>query len=238
MNENENDHYDLNRTLAAIAADASGSGSSHEVIAKLSEHVASAVDGADGCAVSLNLGDGHIVTVGATDPDLDAADRFQNELGEGPCLESFRETEVVHVQDLRVDQRWPRWAKPVSEQLGFRSILSAHMTTRQRRVGALNVYARRVGAFTERDVAQIPFFAAHAAAAIAAARQVEQLREALVSRTRIGQAEGIVMERHGIQEEEAFALLTRLSQHRNEKLRDVAETIVARRLIPEDPLDS
>ena len=47
-----------------------------------------------------------------------------------------------------------------------------------------------------------------------------------------------LLERHGIQEDEAFALLTRLSQHRNEKLRDVAETIVARRLIPEDPLDS
>ena len=33
-------------------------------------------------------------------------------------------------------------------------------------------------------------------------------------------------------------MLTRLSQHRNEKLRDVAEAIVAQRLIPEDPLDS
>lgn len=228
------DEYDLNRTLAAIAADVADRDDSREVIGRLCRHVTEAIDGADGCAVSLSVEDGRIVTVGATDPQVDAADRFQNELGEGPCLESFRETEVIHVEDLRTDGRWRRWAEPVSEELGFRSILSGHLTTRERRVGALNVYARRAGAFSERDVAQISFFAAHAAAAIAATRHVEQLSRALVSRTRIGQAEGILMERHGLSEDEAFALLTRWSQQRNEKLRDVAESVVARREMPED----
>lgn len=229
------DEYDLNRTLAAIAADAADRDDSREVIGRLSRHVTEAIDGADGCAVSLNVEDGRIITVGATDPQVDAADRFQNELGEGPCLESFREAEVVHVADLRTDGRWPRWAGPVSQELGFRSILSGNLTTRERRVGALNVYARRAGAFSDRDIAQISFFAAHAAAAIAAARHAEQLQRALVTRTRIGQAEGILMERHGFSEDEAFAFLTRLSQHRNEKLRDVAESIVLRREVPEDP---
>lgn len=232
MNEYD---YDLNRTLAAIAEDTSDHGDLGEVIGTLAEHVASAVSGADGCAVSLNLGDGHIVTVGATDPLLDAADRFQNELGEGPCLESFERTEVILVEDLKVDARWPRWSRPVAEELGFRSVLSAHLTTRQQRIGALNVYSKQTSAFSDVDVARIPFFASHAAAAISSAREIEQLRHALVSRTRIGQAEGIVMERHGLSEEEAFALLTRLSQHRNEKLREIAEVIVATGEVPEDP---
>ncbi len=53
------------------------------------------------------------------------------------------------------------------------------------------------------------------------------LAEAVRTRTTIGQAVGIVMERYQLTDERAFAFLTRLSQHRNVKLRLVAQEIVA-----------
>jgi AmiR/NasT family two-component response regulator len=54
---------------------------------------------------------------------------------------------------------------------------------------------------------------------------VAQLEEALASRDVIGQAKGVLMERHHTGAEEAFAELVQLSQHLNIKLRQVAEVV-------------
>jgi AmiR/NasT family two-component response regulator len=56
---------------------------------------------------------------------------------------------------------------------------------------------------------------------------VDNLEEAVRTRTTIGQAVGIVMERYRLDDERAFAFLARLSQQRNVKLRVVAEEIIA-----------
>ena len=55
---------------------------------------------------------------------------------------------------------------------------------------------------------------------------VTQLEAALLTRDIIGQAKGILMERHRITEEEAFDRLRKASQHMNRKLRDLAEELV------------
>lgn len=57
----------------------------------------------------------------------------------------------------------------------------------------------------------------------ALAEQNAQLREALDSRTAIGQATGLLMGLHGCSAKQAFALLVRLSQTRHRKLRVIAE---------------
>jgi len=53
-------------------------------------------------------------------------------------------------------------------------------------------------------------------------KEVDGLRAALGSRTLIGKAIGVIIEREGVTETEAFEILKTLSQHRNIKLRDVA----------------
>jgi AmiR/NasT family two-component response regulator len=63
----------------------------------------------------------------------------------------------------------------------------------------------------------------------AARAEIEGLRDALATRKVIGQAIGILMERHDMDEGEAFAYLTRVSSHTNVKLRMVAAEIVAQR---------
>jgi AmiR/NasT family two-component response regulator len=62
--------------------------------------------------------------------------------------------------------------------------------------------------------------------AIGYAREVHNLNEAVKTRTLIGQATGVVMERYGLPDHRAFALLTRLSQERYVKLRQIAQEIV------------
>ena len=53
-----------------------------------------------------------------------------------------------------------------------------------------------------------------------------QLEEALQSRDVIGQAKGILMEREGLDDVEAFQMLTTISQRLNIKLREVSMLLV------------
>ena len=53
-----------------------------------------------------------------------------------------------------------------------------------------------------------------------------QLKSAIASRDVIGQAKGIIMERDGCTEDQAFELLVKLSQSTNRKLRDIAQDVV------------
>jgi AmiR/NasT family two-component response regulator len=53
-------------------------------------------------------------------------------------------------------------------------------------------------------------------------REVDGLKTALGARTLIGKAMGVIIEREGVNETEAFEMLKAISQHRNVKLRDVA----------------
>ncbi len=76
-------------------------------------------------------------------------------------------------------------------------------------------------------------FAAHAALAYDAARKRSGLARSIATRHLIGQAQGILMERHKITSDRAFALLVRASQDRNVKLRDIAEQLVHSGSLPQ-----
>ena len=225
------DRYDLHRALADLASTAVEDETT-DAAATITAQVAQHVPGAAGVGISLIAHRGTIQTLGATATFVEAADRFQHELQEGPCVESLRAQEAVHVPDLAADERWPRWAKPVVSELGVRSVLSLQMYVHDHGVGALNLYGTEVDAFTTTDIIEGGLFAAHAAVVIAATQKIDQLERGLGTRTVIGQAEGVLMERYGLDGAQAFSLLARVSQDHNVKLRVVAEEIVRTRRVP------
>lgn len=59
------------------------------------------------------------------------------------------------------------------------------------------------------------------------ARKVRLFHEALARRDTIGRAKGMLVERYGMEDASAFALLRRISQERHVRLRDVAEDVVS-----------
>ena len=122
-----------------------------------------------------------------------------------------------------------RASRPSSFGTGPRSALSFKLYTSSQTAGALNLFALEPGAFDAEAETIGAVLAAHAAAAIIASRQNEQLESALSTRDRIGQAKGILMERFAIDAFAAFDLLRRLSQESNVKLIDIAEKVVADR---------
>jgi hypothetical protein len=74
--------------------------------------------------------------------------------------------------------------------------------------------------------------ASHAAVALADARTIDQLEHAMETRHAIGEAMGILMERHKLSEDDAFNVLRRISQHHNIKLSDVAQRVRAEHTEP------
>lgn len=186
----------------------------------------------DFVGVSLVRGD-HIETPAATNERLRELDEAQYAMGQGPCRDAIRTDPTVVVDDLRTDPRWPSWGHAMVTELGILSSLSFRLFTRPDRTwGALNVYSVSPHAFSEDDVAHGQTIAAMAAVALARAINDEQLAAAMETRTVIGQAMGMVMERYGLDEDRAFSVLRRLSSQDNVKLRDLAAELVATRRLP------
>jgi len=133
---------------------------------------------------------------------------------------------VIHVGDLNVDQRWPRYQRYALEQTPIRSILSYKLFDDDHGVAALNFYADHPHAFTDESLELGGVFAAHVALSWSMMRRQDQFRSALASRDIMGQAKGVVMERFNLDAVEAFELLARLSQRSNIKLIEVAKALI------------
>ena len=100
------------------------------------------------------------------------------------------------------------------------------MFTNEDRLGALNLYAPKPRGFDAESRGEGLAFAAQAAVALRSAQNEEHLRAAMATRNLIGQAQGILMERFKLTAEQAFAVLSRISQQSNVKLRDVAQRLI------------
>jgi len=189
--------------------------------------------GADHAGITLIIDDG-LRTVAPTDTLVEQVDRLQYDLGEGPCHDSAWKGETLVAQDLADDPRWPAWA-PAAVSLGIRSVLGVELVDKahDRRLGAVNLFWDRPRVITCEEVDLAHLIARHAALALAASIDAEGLRLALDTRKRIGQAQGILMERHGLGEDQAFAVLRRYSQDNNVKLRDLAQHLVDTKELPQ-----
>ena len=163
-------------------------------------------------------------TVAATDPRAEQADTLQYELREGPCFAAVTSTRFVLVNDLAAAVEFPRYA-PTAVELGIGAQAAIQLLHDGHSAG-LNLYARAPGAFDRSTVQIAELFATHAGALLGYAEQVEQLSEALHTRTDIGTAVGILMERYGIDRHQAFAFLSRNSQNRNIKVRTLAQAVI------------
>lgn len=175
-------------------------------------------------SITVKHGDGRLETFAVTHGMLCDIDAAQYELREGPCYESAVDTVHVTSPNIAADQRFPRYA-PVALEKGIRAQAGIRLFDAPKSNGALNLYSTRVGSFQDLGILG-RLFAHQSAIALEYARQVDQLHEAVQSRQLIGEAVGLVMERYNLKDASAFALLTRLSQERNVKLRRVAEEIV------------
>jgi GAF domain-containing protein len=162
-----------------------------------------------------------------------ALDESQYQLGHGPCLDAASSAGTEVVNDMESETRWPDWTLRCL-QAGALSSLSIGLPVQESLTGALNLYATETYAFDDEAIAVAKTFASFASVAMAnayvydAKRTLAQHMEAAMeSRAVIEQAKGIIMGDRRCTADEAFAILAKLSQDTNRKVRDVAVALVA-----------
>lgn len=217
--------------LADAARSMQGLASTQLTLEKVVLVATEIIEGCDLVGISIIHGDGIDTPVGS-DETLNRIDGLQFVLKEGPCFDALHMHEIVHSRDLANDKRWPRWGPLIAKEAGVASIVSYRLYTTEDTLGALNLYSKKLDAFDADDINNGQALAAHVGVALATSQHAEHLEMAISNRTVIGRAEGILMERFDIRPDQAFAVLRRVSQHRNVKLNCVAEDLVRTRETP------
>jgi GAF domain-containing protein len=210
----QDEHGDVEATLQAITTTA-----------------VRVVPNAGECSISYVTGRSRVEPRASSSDWPRELDALQGRIGQGPCLDAVWETEVVRVDDVAADRRWPDFARQAA-QLGAGSMLCFQLFVTGDQLGAFNLYSRTPGAFDDESQEIGLMLAAHAAVALAGAEHESDLRAGMGSRDVIGQAKGILMERHKLTADQAFGVLTRVSQQLNRKLVDVAGELTHTGAVP------
>jgi transcriptional regulator with GAF, ATPase, and Fis domain len=204
------------------------------------------IPGCHAASVTVLDDKGQPSTAAGTDEETYELDRRQYLLHDGPCLDAARRQQINRWSESEAEQRWPEFTR-LAQELGLRSYLAAGLGTPGRPVGALNLSSHDADGFDRLDEELVSLFTAPAAAAIVVmsryseARDLAaQLEQALRSRAVIDHAIGIIMAESHCDATQAFAALSRASNNRNMKLRELATEIVTRvasRRPPDPPPD-
>lgn len=225
------DGAELRQSLTALGQFVLSEQSLQESLQRVAELCVRAVYGADGAGVTWVVAH-KPTTVTAAGDWVRRIDEIQYALDEGPCLQAYATQQMVLVENLERDERWPRFT-PAALGNGLRGLVAAPLSFRGVHLGALNIYALQPGAFDEAAVRTAELFAEQAAVVLANAEAFTRaqttatnLGEALTSRAVIDMAKGIIMSREKCRPEEAFDQLRRLSQTRHRKVREIAQELV------------
>jgi hypothetical protein len=190
------------------------------------------VPGAAACSVTVRRAD-RLMTLAGSSGLPSGLDLRQYENGSGPCVDAAETGSVQYAPDLATEARWPAYTE-YALATGVRCVLALPLAVEGERCAALNYYGLEPDCLARgQDAAHA--FAERAAYAVNEALRMERqqasaadVRTALLSRSVIDQAVGMLMARERIDAHRALERLRRASQHRNVKLRDLCGELVAR----------
>jgi ANTAR domain len=183
------------------------------------------VPGFDAASVSVREGHQPIRTLAPTNDLANQLDQVQYDLSEGPCYDVISGDRSTVVTFMADDSRWPHFA-PRAAELGVGSMMSFELADKPGWRAALNLYSGQGGWPEGHAVDMAQLYAAHAAVTLGLVERIEQLESGLRTRTVIGEAVGIMMQRYALTHDRAFRFLVRLSNETNVKLRDIAADVV------------
>ncbi|WP_159230453.1 GAF and ANTAR domain-containing protein [Mycolicibacterium vanbaalenii] len=224
----ESANHELAHRMAELARTAATPRRAEDVLSDVTAEAKKLIAGVDAAGVLLIGKGGRFDSLAGTDELPHRLDEMQMKYREGPCVQAALDDLIVRTDDFRSEERWPMYSAAAAE-LGVLSGLSFKLYTSSQTAGALNLFAFEPNVFNAEAETIGAVLAAHAAAAILASRQSEQLESALSTRDRIGQAKGIIMERYDVDDVAAFDMLRKLSQDSNTRLTEVAARVIETR---------
>lgn len=191
------------------------------------------------CAVTLHRRK-RTATIGGSSGRATVIDRIEQSLGDGPCIEALESGVPVLLGDVASDPRWPEYRSALSAA-GIAGSLGIPMRLEDDAGAVLDFFAPVSGLFDEQAVADGVRFADMAGKALrlavriaAADQRAENMKAAMDTRTVIDLACGIIMAENKCTKDRAFEILRSASNTRNQKLNELAESLVNRFAAPED----
>ncbi len=161
-------------------------------------------------------------------------DERQYQSGYGPCTDAAMSGETIAIAHAEEGSPYPEFSQAATAR-GITHTVSVGLPVAQRVIGALNLYLANGEPMSPASVEVVETFASYAGVAVAnaalyhsTADLAHHMQKAMQSRAVIEQAKGVIMAQRRCSDQEAFAVLAQTSQRQNQKLRDVAQTIVAR----------
>jgi GAF domain-containing protein len=226
-----------------VDAEPAGSGDKPNVVGWMQRlcRAASTTLPASGVGLRVMAADGQPATVAASDAHSHLIEDLQFTLGEGPCLDAYRTGRPVFAPDLTVAARvrWPGYA-PAARELGVEAAFSFPLQIGAARLGALDVYRDEPGSPSRETIVQALTFADVAMTGLLDAQQrsndgdgTPALDDALDSRFELYQAQGMVAVQLGVPLQEAMIRIRAYAYAHNRPLSDVADDIVARKIVLE-----
>ena len=181
------------------------------------------VPGAQYAGITVATRQKKVETASSTQQVAVLLDDIQRHHGDGPCLSAAWNQQIIRIDDMSTEDRWPLYCQDALAQTLIRSVLSFRLFVDHNAMGALNFYADAPHAFDD-DALEIGLlWATHTALAWTLVRRDKEFRSALASRDIIGQAKGVIMERYSVDSVQAFDMLKRLSQDSNIPLAEIAK---------------
>ncbi|WP_090823812.1 MULTISPECIES: GAF and ANTAR domain-containing protein [unclassified Arthrobacter] len=171
-------------------------------------------------------------TVAGSTHEARLIDEVQQAYGDGPCLEAMRSHATVHVPDTSIEDRWSEYCTVIAQR-GHLSALCVPLELDEGATAALNFFAPQAKVFDPATILNCELYASQAERSLRLAVRIgvkqqhaEDLQVAMQTRTVIDLACGIIMGQNRCTQDEAFQILKKASSTRNQKLRDVAESLI------------
>jgi GAF domain-containing protein len=187
----------------------------------------------DGAGLMLADSDHHLRNVAASDERIAHLEELQIRHQEGPCVDAFDNKELVGVEDLEHDHRWPVFGDAAVARR-VRAVLASPLPYNQNAVGVVAVVSEQRRPWSPEGELALLAFTDLAALLIASMMQGEQqselamqLQGALNSRQVIEQAKGVLVGRQGIVPREAYERLRAQARAERRKLVTVCAEVVA-----------
>jgi hypothetical protein len=198
---------------------------------KLAELAAWQIPACSG-ASALVWRDGEVISAASTHPDLAELADLQVRAGRGPLIEAADSGVPVSCPDTVDESRWPEYAEAALRG-GVRC--SVHLVRELPR-GALvlSLFGVRPGVLDAESSPMADMLAAFGSAVLTnataykqAQQTASQLKDAVVARSVVDQAKGILMHAIGCDADDALQRLRAESQRRHIKVTEVAGEVVA-----------
>jgi GAF domain-containing protein len=170
--------------------------------------------------------------VAATDEAGHILEQTQEQIGEGPCVDTLTFDRVISTADLAEDQRWQGLTSRMPES-PIRALIGVPVRIGGGAVGALNVYRNEPGEWTDGERSALEAYARLVEQVLSTGLEArrreqlaEQLQQALDNRVTIDRAVGAVMAREQVNAVMAFNKLRFKARSASRKVVDVAAELL------------